>query len=31
MPGPDTRMPAIFFGPGNPMNAIEINAYTEAR
>jgi 4,5-DOPA dioxygenase extradiol len=24
------RMPAIFFGHGNPMNAIERNAYTEA-
>lgn len=24
------RMPAIFFGHGNPMNAIESNAYTEA-
>jgi 4,5-DOPA dioxygenase extradiol len=23
-------MPAIFFGHGNPMNAIETNAYTEA-
>src|SRR5688500_9800235 len=23
------RMPAIFFGHGNPMNAIERNAYTE--
>src|ERR1700730_279457 len=25
-----TRMPAIFFGHGNPMNAIETNTYTEA-
>ena len=24
------RMPAIFFGHGNPMNAITANAYTEA-
>ncbi|HVT05152.1 MAG TPA: 4,5-DOPA dioxygenase extradiol [Thermoanaerobaculia bacterium] len=24
------RMPAIFFGHGNPMNAIQQNAYTEA-
>ena len=24
------RMPAIFFGHGNPMNAIETNRYTEA-
>ncbi len=24
------RMPAIFFGHGNPMNAIESNAYTQA-
>ena len=24
------RMPAIFFGHGNPMNAIETNAYTES-
>ncbi|MEP6788539.1 MAG: class III extradiol ring-cleavage dioxygenase, partial [Acidobacteriota bacterium] len=23
-------MPAIFFGHGNPMNAIQTNAYTEA-
>ena len=30
MPIPHTRMPAIFFGHGNPMNAIEANAYTEA-
>jgi aromatic ring-opening dioxygenase catalytic subunit (LigB family) len=25
-----TRMPAVFFGHGNPMNAIERNRYTEA-
>ena len=25
-----TRMPAVFFGHGNPMNAIEENAYTKA-
>jgi 4,5-DOPA dioxygenase extradiol len=25
-----TRMPAIFFGHGNPMNAIQRNEYTEA-
>src|SRR5918997_7179119 len=25
-----TRMPAVFFGHGNPMNAIERNPYTEA-
>jgi 4,5-DOPA dioxygenase extradiol len=25
----DARMPAIFFGHGNPMNALERNAYTE--
>ncbi len=25
-----SRMPAIFFGHGNPMNAIEDNAYTQA-
>ncbi len=25
-----TRMPAIFFGHGNPMNAITTNAYTDA-
>ena len=25
-----TRMPAIFFGHGNPMNALEDNAYTQA-
>jgi 4,5-DOPA dioxygenase extradiol len=24
------RMPAIFFGHGNPMNALQVNAYTEA-
>jgi 4,5-DOPA dioxygenase extradiol len=27
---PDTRMPAIFFGHGNPMNAIQENDYTTA-
>lgn len=27
---PSSRMPAIFFGHGNPMNAIERNPYTEA-
>ena len=27
---PNGRMPAIFFGHGNPMNAIEVNAYTKA-
>ena len=25
-----SRMPAIFFGHGSPMNAIEVNAYTKA-
>jgi 4,5-DOPA dioxygenase extradiol len=25
-----SRMPALFFGHGNPMNAIQSNAYTEA-
>ena len=24
------RMPAVFFGHGNPMNALERNRYTEA-
>jgi len=23
-------MPAVFFGHGNPMNALEVNTYTEA-
>jgi 4,5-DOPA dioxygenase extradiol len=27
---PSSRMPAIFFGHGNPMNAIAVNAYTKA-
>src|SRR5215217_7077953 len=26
----DTRMPAVFFGHGNPMNALDRNRYTEA-
>lgn len=26
----NSRMPAIFFGHGNPMNAIEVNTYTKA-
>jgi len=26
----NTRMPAVFFGHGNPMNAVEHNRYTEA-
>lgn len=26
----DVRLPAIFFGHGNPMNAIQTNQYTEA-
>jgi hypothetical protein len=26
---PDT-LPAIFFGPGNPINALMQNAYTDA-
>ncbi len=26
---PAARMPAVFFGHGNPMNAIQRNAYTE--
>ncbi len=30
MPRPHARMPAIFFGHGNPLNAIEQNAYTQA-
>lgn len=25
------RMPAVFFGHGNPMNALSQNAYTESR
>ena len=27
---PFTMLPAIFFGHGNPMNAIAANRYTEA-
>ena len=27
---PSQRMPAVFFGHGNPMNALEHNRYTEA-
>jgi 4,5-DOPA dioxygenase extradiol len=27
---PEARMPAIFFGHGNPMNALESNSYTTA-
>ncbi len=27
---PDARMPALFFGHGNPMNALEENSYTKA-
>lgn len=27
---PSSRVPAFFFGHGNPMNAIQTNAYTEA-
>ncbi len=30
MPAQHNRMPAIFFGHGNPMNAIEQNLYTDA-
>ena len=30
MTTPPPRMPAIFFGHGNPMYAIEPNRYTEA-
>ena len=29
-PAAATHMPAVFFGHGNPMNAIEHNGYTEA-
>ena len=29
-PAAAPRMPAVFFGHGNPMNAIEHNGYTEA-
>ena len=25
-----TMLPAIFFGHGNPMNAVSMNDYTEA-
>jgi aromatic ring-opening dioxygenase catalytic subunit (LigB family) len=25
---PSQRMPAVFFGHGNPMNALEHNRYT---
>ena len=28
--GPSGRMPAVFFGHGNPMNALDRNRYTEA-
>jgi 4,5-DOPA dioxygenase extradiol len=28
--GADRRMPAAFFGHGNPMNALEVNRYTAA-
>jgi 4,5-DOPA dioxygenase extradiol len=27
---PDQLMPAVFFGHGNPMNALEVNRYTAA-
>lgn len=27
---PSATMPAVFFGHGSPMNALEVNAYTEA-
>ena len=27
---PQQVMPAVFFGHGNPMNALEVNRYTAA-